>query len=631
MRRHRSLVARWAQPEVEFVEDALGGGRRYRRDEALRHARVVVRRGERLCAIRFLGVRIVIVEQDQVDVRPGGQLAAAELAHAEDRDPAPRDAAVPARELRLDGFKCCADREVGKIGKGLAGAAGVDRACKQPHADQEFLLRAEDAQPVEHLLVFGRAVDERRKPGRQVGAIRQFREQRRVEQPVENMRPARDDAGQPGRGAHDGGKQLQQAGIGLQQREKLDAGRQAGEELVEAHQRLVGLACLAESLQQGRRQFGQPFARLGRLGGAVAAEMPAAYDPANVARPPEAKPRQRAQRIGVVHVAGEDQIADARRKLGCGLEQRRVVALDFLQRCAEGRGKFVGALEAEHPGDAFQPFVGFGQRVRLLVRHHLDRVLDAAQEPVLRGHGVTGVGGDPAARGKFAKHRHRGAPAQFGKPPAGDQLLGLHEELDLADAAATEFHVVTLHRDLAVPLVRVDLALDRMHVGDCRIVQIFAPDIGLQLPQEGLARRDVAGKRPRLDHGGALPVLATAFVVVERRLDRDGERGRAGIGPQAQVGAEDIAVLRAVLENAQQPARQAHEQVGGLHRVDDGRRFGIEEHDQIDVGRKVELARAELAHAKDHPAGTDAGVVRIRRDGACPGGVRRAAGNRSRR
>ena len=42
-------------------------------------------------------------------------------------------------------------------------------------------------------------------------------------------------------------------------------------------------------------------------------------------------------------------------------------------------------------------------------------------------------------------------------------------------------------------LVGVDLALDRMNVGDGREIEIFAPDIGLQLLQEGLARRDVAG------------------------------------------------------------------------------------------------------------------------------------------
>ncbi len=61
---------------------------------------------------------------------------------------------------------------------------------------------------------------------------------------------------------------------------------------------------------------------------------------------------------------------------------------------------------------------------------------------------------------------------------AGDQLLGLHEELDLADAAAPELDVVALDRDLVVAAVGVDLPLHRLDVGDRGVVEIFAPDEG---------------------------------------------------------------------------------------------------------------------------------------------------------
>ena len=97
---------------------------------------------------------------------------------------------------------------------------------------------------------------------------------------------------------------------------------------VEADQRLVGALRLAEGLQQRRRQLGQPFARLGRKRRPVAAEMPAADDPADIARPLEAQLSQRVQRVGIVDVAGEDQVADAGGELRRRLEQRRVVALD---------------------------------------------------------------------------------------------------------------------------------------------------------------------------------------------------------------------------------------------------------------------------------------------------------------
>ena len=61
---------------------------------------------------------------------------------------------------------------------------------------------------------------------------------------------------------------------------------------------------------------------------------------------------------------------------------------------------------------------------------------------------------------------------------AGDELLGLHEELDLADAAAAELDVVALDRDLAMAAIGVDLPLHAVDVGDGGEVEIFAPDEG---------------------------------------------------------------------------------------------------------------------------------------------------------
>ena len=52
----------------------------------------------------------------------------------------------------------------------------------------------------------------------------------------------------------------------------------------------------------------------------------------------------------------------------------------------------------------------------------------------------------------------------------------------------------------------------------------------------------IAGAGARLDHRRALPVLAHAFVIGLRRVGGDRDLRRAGIGPQAQIDAEDIAV-----------------------------------------------------------------------------------------
>ncbi len=126
---------------------------------------------------------------------------------------------------------------------------------------------------------------------------------------------------------------------------------------------------------------------------------------------------------------------------------------------------------------------------------------------------------------------------------------------------------------------------------------------GPQLAQKPLAGDAVAGDRPRLDQRGALPILADAFVIGDRRRDRHRRRRRARVGAQPQIGAENIAVAGALLEHAHKIAREpAEEGLGAVARVDPRSRR-IEKQDQVDIARIVELAGAELAHAEhDQPA-----------------------------
>ncbi len=77
--------------------------------------------------------------------------------------------------------------------------------------------------------------------------------------------------------------------------------------------------------------------------------------------------------------------------------------------------------------------------------------------------------------------------------PAGDELLRLGEELDVANAPSPELDVVALDRDGAVPLVLMHPPLHGVNVGDRGEVEIFAPDEGRELAQELLARRHVTG------------------------------------------------------------------------------------------------------------------------------------------
>ena len=118
----------------------------------------------------------------------------------------------------------------------------------------------------------------------------------------------------------------------------------------------------------------------------------------------------------------------------------------------------------------------------LRVVDHLQPVLDPAQKAVVVDQRVARVASSirPAAASRRSASQV-GADAQLAQPAAPDQLLGLGEELDLADAAAADLDVVAFDRDSPAAAMRLDLALDRMDVRDRREIEVPAPDIGLQL------------------------------------------------------------------------------------------------------------------------------------------------------
>ena len=130
---------------------------------------------------------------------------------------------------------------------------------------------------------------------------------------------------------------------------------------------------------------------------------------------------------------------------------------------------------------------------------------------------------------------------------------------------------------------------------------------GDKLAQQRLAGRDVAGAGPRLDHGGALPVLSDALVVVERRRGRDRDLRRARIGPQPQIGAEHIAVGGALLQQLHQPRVSRTKNGAGSTPAASIAARRVVEHDEIDVARIVELARAHLAHGEHDVAAAASG------------------------
>ncbi len=105
------------------------------------------------------------------------------------------------------------------------------------------------------------------------------------------------------------------------------------------------------------------------------------------------------------------------------------------------------------------------------------------------------------------QHRQRFPALSFGFRPPAMSCWVWTKELDLADAAAAELQIVPPYLHLTVTLHGVDLAFQRLHVGNRREIEILAPNVGLEAIEELSAQHKVARRGPRLDHRGALPVL----------------------------------------------------------------------------------------------------------------------------
>src|SRR5690606_19290190 len=90
-----------------------------------------------------------------------------------------------------------------------------------------------------------------------------------------------------------------------------------------------------------------------------------------------------------------------------------------------------------------------GQCLRLLVGDHLQPVLDAAQEAIALGELVANLRPDPAAIGEVGERPERVRLAKIELAAAGNELLRLREEFDLADAATPHLDVVACDADLA--------------------------------------------------------------------------------------------------------------------------------------------------------------------------------------
>jgi hypothetical protein len=105
---------------------------------------------------------------------------------------------------------------------------------------------------------------------------------------------------------------------------------------------------------------------------------------------------------------------------------------------------------------------------------------------------------------------------------------------------------------------------------------------------------------PRLDPGVAFPLAALRDEVVFERAERADQRPGVAVRSQAHVDPENLAVFAEIAEGADQALAEAQEEIVVVEPATTRRLpfLGIDEN-VIDVGRDVEFAAAELAHADD--------------------------------
>ncbi len=333
----------------------------------------------------MLGVEIV--DHDEVEVGTRRHLACAEPPKRHDRGLLTAHAAVRGGEIGLDAGMQRADQQVGKSREHFAGLFRRKRTRQDAGADQEHVLLAEQPDRVEHVLVAAALAKRLGKIGLEPLGIGQRAEKARIDQRIDDVRVLRENLGKPRRGTEDERDEANKLRILPQQREQTPAGAQAGEKPVESCKGRIRIFRPRELIDDDRDQLGRDF-----------------FAPARRAKRDSCR-RASAARRRRLRAAGESPFRasrssvslraspslDRKRQILLLREQGRrafkqpdIMPLDRAQMRQQRRGEFVAVLEAEKSGKLAQRLGLGGQCVGLLVRHHLQAMLDAAQKIVGR-------------------------------------------------------------------------------------------------------------------------------------------------------------------------------------------------------------------------------------------------------
>ena len=166
-----------------------------------------------------------VVDQDQVEVGGETHLAAAETPHRDHGEFAARHGAVLAGEIGGDQRHHRPEHGLGDVGEHRPRRRTVEIAAEELDADLKAPLIGPAPRQVERLLEMPRPGENSVEVGSEPAPIRQRREEIGAQHRLEQRRAARQIVGETRHLGHDVGDQLQQSGIGVEQRKQLHPGR----------------------------------------------------------------------------------------------------------------------------------------------------------------------------------------------------------------------------------------------------------------------------------------------------------------------------------------------------------------------------------------------------------------------
>src|SRR6266511_4015013 len=189
---------------------------------------------------------------------------------------------------------------------------------------------------------------------------------------------------------------------------------------------------------------------------------------------------------------------------------------------------------------------------------------------------------------------------------AVDKLECLHDEFDLANAAASKLHVAL--QLVGSNHVALDASLD---VGDL-IEQIgrgaFRINKRLMLPQEFVSQLATAGDSARLNQSQALPGFAETGVIIFHALERPGEWPGRTFRTKAQINAKQGAFWmtcgKCLEDFLSQPVKEFV--VGNLWRE---LAFLAVEKEKIDIGTVIQLGASEFTQCQNGELGIRGAVT----------------------